>query len=163
MCLLLSAKVIKQITHFFMLLQLQDALEADSLMTEEYASSKIDDEDLNSVMDNSDNQLWMTSTQFSHLLDKQEAAETKFEKNVRPPSNRFSTSSMISGYGGYSQQHSALSAARPSLFRRSSIASSVTSGSSSYSRQNNNHLVTPDQSFLDNEARVPFAKLKQVR
>ena len=52
------------------------------MMTEEYASSKnidLDDEDVD--LEEGDGgceaDLWMTSTQFSQLLDKQEAAETQ--------------------------------------------------------------------------------------
>ena len=62
-------------------LQFHEALEADSLMTEEYASSKnidLDDEDVDlEEGDGCEADLWMTSTQFSQLLDKQEAAETQ--------------------------------------------------------------------------------------
>lgn len=124
-------------------------------MTEEYASSKMttDVDDLNSIDD-----MWMTSTQFSHLLDKQEAAEAKTFEKHRPA--RFST--MSTGYSGSYAAGPQPPRPAAQLFRRSSIASSVTSGSSAYSRQNNNiHIM--EQSFLDNDARVPFAKLKQVR
>ena len=62
-------------------MQFHEALEADSLMTEEYASSKnidLDDEDVDlEEGDGCEADLWMTSTQFSQLLDKQEAAETQ--------------------------------------------------------------------------------------
>ena len=49
-------------------------------MTEEYASSKnidLDDDDVDLEGDGCEADLWMTSTQFTQLLDKQEAAETQ--------------------------------------------------------------------------------------
>ena len=71
-------------------MQFHEALEADSLMTEEYASSKnidLDDEDVDlEEGDGCEADLWMTSTQFSQLLDKQEAAETQQQPPTIAPS-----------------------------------------------------------------------------
>ena len=125
-------------------LNFQEPSEADSLMTDEFVSKRDDEFD-----DETSTDLWMTSTQFSQLLDKQEAAETpntlKYEKNN---TSKTRYSSVVNG---------------GKIFRRSSIASS--SGSSSaFSRlppitlNNLNH-----SSFLDNDAKIPFCKLKQVR
>jgi len=147
--------------------QFHEALEADSLMTEEYASSKnidLDDEDVDlEEGDGCEADLWMTSTQFSQLLDKQEAAETQqppptiapsansqqkislaaaTEKNNNRASSRYSTMTANSlGYNSLATVPSQPSTVgnHKQLFRRSSIASSVTSGASSaYSRNNNN-------------------------
>jgi len=134
---------------------------------------------------NGGSDLWMTSTQFSQLLDKQEAAETNtaaagnggnsvlrlnFEKNGGGGGgggvNRFTGRHSnigggcnVAGNGGGGK-----------LFRRSSTASSVTSvTSSAFSRptsfaatQNNSDSINgPYSSFLDNDAKIPFGKLKQ--
>ena len=85
--------------------------------------------------DNNDDNLWMTSTQFSQLLDKQEAC-------LEPNNSSFNSAKLKS-----------LPGSAPTT-----RASSVSAGLSKKTEQE-----SKIGSYLDSESLLPFTKLKEVR
>jgi hypothetical protein len=96
----------------------------------------------------------MSSTQFERLLERTEAAE-----NRMPDNNNKCGSSILH----LNHNNARLS----SVSRKSSFASSITSNTNNKSpavdaSASKNHISSCSVSYLDQEARVPFDKLKQV-
>lgn len=111
-----------------------------------------------------DPSLWMTSTQFAQLLDQQEEAES------HPCRNSVSAVPERVNYEKNSRKYSASGLANKANLRRNSSCASSNS-SSAFSRVLTSTSHQPERfhipssnssSYLDNDAKVPFGKIKQV-